>query len=64
MRLDLDAAIETHIPAEHEYMRTFLNYQEQEALLGTERVLVVLRARQCDNKQQGETLRELADKPG
>jgi hypothetical protein len=51
VRLDLDAAIESHIPAEHEYMRTFLNYQEQAALLGTERVLVVLRARQCDNKQ-------------
>ncbi len=45
-RLELDTAVETHLPAEHEYMRTFLDYQE--ALLGTDRVLVVLRARQGD----------------
>jgi len=45
-RLDIDTAIDTHLPAEHEYMRTFLDYQEQ--LLGTDRALVVLRARQGD----------------
>ena len=45
-RLELDTAVETHLPAEHEYIRTFLDYQE--ALLGTDRVLVVLRARQGD----------------
>ena len=45
-RLELDTTVETHLPAEHEYMRTFLDYQE--ALLGTDRVLVVLRARQGD----------------
>lgn len=45
-RLDLDTAIETHLPAEHEYIRTFLDYQEE--LLGTDRALVVLRARQGD----------------
>jgi len=43
-RLGLDTEIETHLPAEHEYMRTFLDYQEE--LLGTDRVLVVLRAKQ------------------
>ncbi len=45
-RLGLDTEIETHLPAEHEYMRTFLDYQEE--LLGTDRVLVVLRVRQGD----------------
>jgi predicted RND superfamily exporter protein len=45
-RLGLDAEIETHLPAEHEYMRTFLDYQEE--LLGTDRVLVVLRVKQGD----------------
>ncbi len=42
-RLGLDTEIETHLPAEHEYIRTFLDYQEY---LGTGRVLVVLRAKQ------------------
>ena len=45
-RLGLDTEIETHLPAEHEYIQTFLDYQEE--LLGTDRVLVVLRARQGD----------------
>ena len=36
-RLGLDTEIETHLPAEHEYIRTFLEYQEY---LGTGRVLV------------------------
>ena len=44
-RLGIDSAMETHLPAEHEYIQTFLEYQEY---LGTGRVLVVLRARQGD----------------
>ena len=27
-RLGIDSAMETHLPAEHEYIRTFLDYQE------------------------------------
>ena len=42
---ELDAEIETHLPAEHEYIRTFLEYQEY---LGTGRVLAVLRVKQGD----------------
>jgi len=45
-RLGLDTEVATHLPAGHEYIRTFLDYQEE--LLGTDRVLVVLRARQGD----------------
>jgi len=44
-RLGIDSAMETHLPAEHEYIRTFLEYQEY---LDTGRVLVVLRAKQGD----------------
>ena len=45
-RLVLDTRVETHLPAEHEFIRTFLDYQEE--LLGTDRVMVILRAREGD----------------
>jgi predicted RND superfamily exporter protein len=45
-RLTIDSEIETHLPAEHEFIQTFLDYQEE--LLGTDRVMVVLRARNGD----------------
>jgi len=44
-RLALDTEMATHLPAEHEYIRTFLEYQEY---LGTNRVIVVLRAKHGD----------------
>jgi len=45
-RITLDTGIATHLPAEHEFIRTFLDYEEE--LLGTDRVIVVLRARRGD----------------
>jgi predicted RND superfamily exporter protein len=59
-RLTLDSAMETHLPAEHEYIQTFLEYQEY---LGTGRVLVVLRARQGDiwNVESIRKLKQVTD---
>ncbi len=45
-RLVIDTRVETHLPADHEFIRTFLDYQE--VLLGTDRVMVILRAREGD----------------
>jgi predicted RND superfamily exporter protein len=45
-RVRLDTAFEKHLPVGHEYIDTFLEYRDQ--MLGVNRVIVVLRARQGD----------------
>lgn len=60
-RLVLDTRIETHLPANHEFITTFLDYQE--LLLGTDRVMVVVRARHGDiwNVNAMRRLKEVTD---
>lgn len=45
-RVRLDTAFEKHLPVGHEYIDTFLEYRDQ--MLGVNRVIVVLRAKQGD----------------
>jgi predicted RND superfamily exporter protein len=60
-RVTIDAGVASHLPAEHAFMRTFLDYQED--LLGTDRVMVVLRARRGDiwNVAAIRKLKEVTD---
>ena len=59
-QLRMDAGFEKQLPREHEYIQTFLDYQEY---LGTNRVIVVLRARQGDiwNVESIRKLKEVTD---
>jgi hypothetical protein len=45
-QLRMDAGFAKQLPRDHEYIETFLEYQEQ--LFGSNRVIIVLRARQGD----------------
>jgi predicted RND superfamily exporter protein len=59
--LHMDAGFAKQLPRDHEYIETFFEYQDQ--LVGANRVIVVLRARQGDiwNQPFLAKLRELTD---
>ena len=60
-QLRMDAGFAKQLPRDHEYIETFFEYQDQ--LVGANRVIVVLRARQGDiwNQPFLAKLRELTD---
>ena len=45
-QLRMDAGFAKQLPREHEYIKTFFDYQDQ--LFGSNRVLIVLRAKDGD----------------